>query len=59
METLFIVVGIAALLFVVMGVVGSIFNFAANAIRTLFSIALLSGAVLAAIWFFNGQSLPF
>lgn len=59
MQTIFTIAIIVVVVMVGLGILGAIFNFAKGVIRALFSFAILAALVLLAIWFFNGQTLPF
>jgi len=58
-DTIFLAVGIGFVVFIVIGILGSIFRFAAGLIKTMFSIAVFAAIVLVIIYFMNGQQLPF
>ncbi len=59
METIFIAIGIGFVIFLVVGIIGSVFSWAGGLIKSMFSIAVFAALALVVIYFVNGQQLPF
>lgn len=58
-DTIFLIAAVVVVASIILGIIGSIFDFATGLIRTVFSLAGFAAVVVAGIWFFNGQSLNF
>lgn len=58
MDNIFMYVGIAALIFVAVGILGAVFRVAAGFVRTFFSLAVFAGLVLVVVYFVYGWT-PF
>lgn len=59
METILTIAGVTLLVFVGLGILGSVLSFAKGLIRTFFSLAFIALIVTGVLWFMNGQQLPF